>query len=172
MELASSSEDPRIQGVRNRHAPSNTVTHLRHPGVNTFMPNLPERVSSRYGRARDPPGPRLEQELRFALELPDPLPRQLKLRGELGERRGIPVVEAVAPHQDVAGLLRQTPDCLPEPRPHLFYDGVRDVAERLVDDEVLEARRLDLARDRLAEAGGVRDGSPHVSHLLDGPAQP
>src|ERR671910_2189234 len=89
---------------------------------------------------RDPLGPRLEQELGFALELPDPLLRELKLRGKLGERRRIPVVEAVAPHQDVAGLLRQTSDGLPEPC-HLypFYDGVRDVVERLVDDEVLQA---------------------------------
>jgi len=65
---------------------------------------------------------------------------ELKLRGELGERRRIPVVEAVAPHQDVAGLLRQTYDGLPELcHLYLFYDGVKDVAERLVEDEVLQA---------------------------------
>jgi hypothetical protein len=89
---------------------------------------------------RDPLGPRLEQKLGFALELPDPLSRELKLRGELGERRRIPVVEALAPHQDVAGLLRQTSDGLPEPcHLYLFYDGIRDVAERLGEDEVLQA---------------------------------
>ncbi len=38
------------------------------------------------------PVPRPEQELGFALELPDPLSRQLKLRGELGERRRFPSV--------------------------------------------------------------------------------
>jgi hypothetical protein len=65
---------------------------------------------------RDPLGPRLEQELGFALELPDPLSRELKLSGELGERWGIPTVEAVAPHHDVPCLLRQTLDDLPEPR--------------------------------------------------------
>jgi hypothetical protein len=98
--------------------------------------NLRGQTSSRYGGTRNPPGPRLEQELGFALELPDPPSRVLKLRGELGERRRIPVVEAVAPHQDVAGFLRQTSEAFLS-RLYLFYGGVRDAAGRLVEDEVL-----------------------------------
>ena len=74
------------------------------------------RASSRYGGTRDPLSPKLEQKPGFALELPDPLSRQVKLCGELGECRRIPGVEAVAPHQDVPCLLRQTPDGLPKPR--------------------------------------------------------
>src|SRR5687768_13017672 len=105
-ELASSPKVPKNQGAMNRYAPSNTVAHLRRLGVNTFMPNLREWGSARDGAVRGPPSPRLEQELAFALELPDPLSRQLELRSELCERQGIPVVESVAPHQDVACFLR------------------------------------------------------------------
>ena len=37
-ELASVSEIPKIQGAVNRYAPTNTVVHLRHAGINTSMP--------------------------------------------------------------------------------------------------------------------------------------
>src|SRR5215208_5336300 len=42
----------------------------------------------------------LEHPLRLALDLPDPLARDLKLLAELGEGRGLLPVEAVPPNQD------------------------------------------------------------------------
>src|SRR5215216_2637598 len=42
----------------------------------------------------------LEHPLRLALDLPDPLARDLELLAELGEDRGLPAVEAVPPNQD------------------------------------------------------------------------
>src|SRR5919199_4078589 len=137
------------------------------------MPKTLGQASPRYGAASGSAGPRLGQKLGFALGLIDPLSRRVKLGGKLSERRNISVAEALAHHRGVAHLLRQTLDGLPEPPClHLFYDGIRDVAGRLVDDQVLEARRPILARAWLTEACGARDGSPHLPHPLDGPAQP
>src|SRR5215212_8738867 len=42
----------------------------------------------------------LEHPLRLALDLPDPLARDLELLAELGEGRGLLAVEAVPPNQD------------------------------------------------------------------------
>src|SRR5919202_3477498 len=124
------------------------------------MPKTLGQASPRYGAASGSAGPRLGQKLGFALGLIDPLSRRVKLGGKLSERRNISVAEAIAHHRGVAHLLQQT------------LDGLRDVSGRLVDDEVLEARRPILARDWLTEACGARDGSPHLPHPPDGPAQP
>src|SRR5919112_1056976 len=166
---------PKAHGTANKYTPSNAVAHLRHPLKDAFMPDtLDRRRPSRRRRGRRPPDPCLEQLFGLALELAHSLPRELQLGGEFGKRRWLVVVEAVAPQQHVAGLLRQTFYRLPEPRRlHLSYDdGVRGVGCLLPGEEVPEARSPVPVRCRLIEARGVRDDRLHLPHLIGGPVQP
>src|SRR3712207_7318033 len=64
-------------------------------------------------------------------------------------------------------LFRSPPDGLLEPRRlHRFYDGVRDVAERLVDDEVLKVRGLVLARDRDRKSTRLNSSHANISYAV------
>src|SRR5918998_1738835 len=111
-----------------------------------------------------------EDALCLALQLPDPLARDVELVAKLGEGRWLPIVEAVAPHQDVAGSLRQPLDGLFQVgRLYLPHYRVRGVRDPFVLDEVTELRGSLLRRYRLVEARGIGHGTHRETHLLGVP---
>src|SRR5215217_7696453 len=82
-----------------------------------------------------------EPSLGLALELPDPLPRDLELLAYLGEGSGLPIFEAVAPDQDVTMALGEPLDCLLEGDSlHLAHHLASCVGPPLVLDELPDLR--------------------------------
>src|SRR3712207_595659 len=85
--------------------PDRSARPLVLPGVRTL----------RHGVAQDATVlSALEDALGLALQLPDPLARDVQLVTQLRERGRLAIVEAVAPDQHVAGPLRQPLDRLLE----------------------------------------------------------
>src|SRR5919107_3482021 len=110
--------------------------------VHSFRPDSHPGTESGHGTSEEAAvPPTLEVAFGLPLQLPYPLARDVELGAELGERGRLAVVEAVAPHQHVAGPIGEAFDRLLQVLGlHLPHHGVRSIRYLFVLDEVTEPR--------------------------------
>src|SRR5215207_7036285 len=111
--------------------------------------------------------------LGLALELPDPFPRDREFLAERCEGSGFPLVEAVAPDEDVSMAFGEPLDSLLEEGSFdLAYDLACRVGAALIFDEFFELRAVFFGTQVSVETGCHRHGVFDVPHLIYAPPQP